>query len=252
MAPETCTTDQRIPERRDRGDWWNSERLNQWDPTHPAAAWAAHLLREAGSIRLPCPRCNMVASVRTNLNHLLRDHQTGYAEVATWLEEAGADLFSLAVHYLAAKARSSPQMARGTEVLRPRRRTAEDNPLARHAVKKKRGSGSTSRSTADPAGGALNSQVGTLEAEVARLRHALVDQSTQLTRLNDSNQQRNRSTIGEIDTRFGGRSAAIEDELQGLRQEVRRLRSATGALLIGPTVPGVQAPVVFRSEVICA
>ena len=59
----------------DRGDWWDFERLSQWDPTHPAAAWAAHLLQEAGSIRLPCPRCGREASVRTNLNHLLRDHK---------------------------------------------------------------------------------------------------------------------------------------------------------------------------------
>jgi hypothetical protein len=100
----------------ERGDWWNFERLSQWDPTHPAAAWAGHLLQEAALIRLPCPRCGRVASVRTNLNHLLGDHEAGYGEVATWLEEADADLFSLAVHYLATKERATRQLAGSTAV----------------------------------------------------------------------------------------------------------------------------------------
>jgi hypothetical protein len=90
----------------DRAEWWNFERLSHWDPTHPSAAWAAHLLQEAAMTRLPCPRCGVVASVRTNLNHLLRDHRSGYAEAAAWLEDADADLFALAVHYLATKARA--------------------------------------------------------------------------------------------------------------------------------------------------
>ncbi|HYH52096.1 MAG TPA: hypothetical protein VEG38_21345 [Acidimicrobiia bacterium] len=90
----------------DRAEWWNFERLSQWDATHPAAAWAAHLLQEAATTCLPCPCCGRRASVRTNLDHLLRDHGTGYAEVAAWLEDADPDLFSLAVHYLAAKARA--------------------------------------------------------------------------------------------------------------------------------------------------
>lgn len=105
----------------ERGDWWNFERLSQWDPTHPAAAWAAQLLQEAAVIRLPCPRCGMEASVRNNLNHLLRDHRASYAEAAAWLEEADADLFSLAVHYLATKARASRQPAGGPEVSAPER-----------------------------------------------------------------------------------------------------------------------------------
>jgi hypothetical protein len=101
----------------ERGDWWNFERLSQWDQTHPAAAWAAQLLQDAASIRLPCPRCGRVASVRTNLDHLLRDHGAGFAEAATWLEGADTDLFSLAVHYLATKARAS--------------RAPDDHPVAR-------------------------------------------------------------------------------------------------------------------------
>ncbi|MEW6474816.1 MAG: hypothetical protein AB1679_21410 [Actinomycetota bacterium] len=105
----------------DRGDWWNFERLSQWDPTHPAAAWATHLLQEAALIPLPCPRCGKSASVRSNLNHLLRDHKGTYAEAATWLEEAEPDLFSLAVHYLATKARSSRQDMDRPEVKAPQR-----------------------------------------------------------------------------------------------------------------------------------
>lgn len=112
----------------ERGDWWNFERLSQWDPTHPAAAWAAQLLQEAASISLPCPRCGLVASVRTNLNHLLRDHRAGYAEAATWLEAADADLFSLAVHYLATKARASRQPAGSTEVKEPQRAAEYSRP----------------------------------------------------------------------------------------------------------------------------
>ena len=118
MTPETSTTELH------RGDWWNFERLSQWDPTHPAAAWAAQLLQEGASIQLPCPRCGAVASVRTNLNHLLREHQAGYAEVATWLEDADSDLFSLAVHYLATKARASQAAAVDTEGEEPQRRNA--------------------------------------------------------------------------------------------------------------------------------
>ena len=102
-----------ITELQDRGDWWNFERLSQWDPTHPAAAWATHLLQEAASICLPCPRCGVEASVRTNLDHLLRDHRAGYAEAAIWLEQADPDLFSLAVHYLATKARASRRSSAG-------------------------------------------------------------------------------------------------------------------------------------------
>ena len=102
------------------GDWWNFERRSQWDPTHPAAAWATHLLQEAASIRLPCPRCGREASVRTNLDHLLRYHRAGYAEAASWLEEADTDLFSLAVHYLATKARASRgSVDTSSEVRRP-------------------------------------------------------------------------------------------------------------------------------------
>lgn len=52
------------------------------------------------------PRCGRVASVGDNLDHLLRHHRAGYAEAAAWLEAADADLFSLAVHYLASKARA--------------------------------------------------------------------------------------------------------------------------------------------------
>ena len=115
----------------DRGDWWNFERLSQWDPTHPAAAWAAHLLQEAAAIRLPCPRCGREASVRTNLNHLLRDHKASYAEAAAWLEEADADLFSLAVHYLATKARARRPRSGSPEVRASQRRPAEcSSPVA--------------------------------------------------------------------------------------------------------------------------
>ncbi|HEV3474289.1 MAG TPA: hypothetical protein VG602_02875 [Actinomycetota bacterium] len=124
-------SDTRTAELHERGDWWNFERLTQWDRTHPAAAWAAHLLQEAAAIRLPCPRCSAVASVRTNIDHLLRDHQAGYAEVATWMEQADADLFSLAVHYLASKARASRQAAGGTEAEGPERRGARcSQPIA--------------------------------------------------------------------------------------------------------------------------
>lgn len=110
LPPDDPSDDRRPPPGSagvdERGDWWNFELRSQWDPTHPAAAWAAHLLQETASIRLPCPRCGRVAAVRTNLNHLLRDHRARYAEVATWLEEADPDMFSLAVHYLATKARA--------------------------------------------------------------------------------------------------------------------------------------------------
>jgi hypothetical protein len=100
-----------IGEPQERGDWWNFERLSPWDPTHPAAAWAAHLLQEAALTVLPCPRCGRAASVRTNLDHLLREHRGTYAEAAAWLEDADPDLFALAVHYLATKARTSRRPA---------------------------------------------------------------------------------------------------------------------------------------------
>lgn len=120
-----------IAELHERGDWWNFERLSRWDPTHPAAAWAAQLLQEAASIQLPCPQCGAVASVRTNLNHLLQDHRAGYAEAATWLEQTDSDLFSLAVHYLATKARASRRPAGDTEVDGLRRAAAQcDRPVA--------------------------------------------------------------------------------------------------------------------------
>ena len=72
----------------------------------PATAWVVFLLHGAASTPLPCPRCGREATVGSNLDHLLRHHRAGYAEAADWLEEADADLFSLAVHYLASKARA--------------------------------------------------------------------------------------------------------------------------------------------------
>lgn len=89
-----------------RADWWRFEQRGHHDPTHPAAGWTVHLLQEAASTRLPCPRCGVVAPVATNLDHLLRHHRAGYDEAAAWLEDADPDLFSLAVHYLATKARA--------------------------------------------------------------------------------------------------------------------------------------------------
>lgn len=112
-------------------DWWNFERLSHWDTTDPAAAWAAQLLQEAASHRLACPRCGAVASVRTNLDHLLRDHRAGYAEVAAWLEEADADLYSLAVHYLATKARAGRQPTCRLEVDGARRGSGGCGQLSR-------------------------------------------------------------------------------------------------------------------------
>jgi hypothetical protein len=104
----------------ERGDWWNFEQLSRWDPTDPAAAWAAHLLQDAALIPLPCPRCGKVGSVRSNLDHLLRDHKGTYAEAAAWLEDAEPDLFSLAVHHLATKARASRQDLDRREVRAPK------------------------------------------------------------------------------------------------------------------------------------
>jgi hypothetical protein len=95
------------PEGSERGDWWNFERRTPHDPTHPAAGWVAHLLQEAASTPLPCPRCGVVGEAWRTLDHLLRSHDAGYAEAAAWLEEADGDLFSLAVHYLASKARAA-------------------------------------------------------------------------------------------------------------------------------------------------
>ena len=122
-----------ITELHERGDWWNFERLSRWDPIHPAAAWAAQLLQEAASIRLPCPQCGAVASVRTNLNHLLQDHRASYAEAAAWLEQADSDLFSLAVHYLATKARASRHPACHAEVDGSRRSAGQCDRTVRAA-----------------------------------------------------------------------------------------------------------------------
>lgn len=94
------------PEGHGRGDWWNFERRAPHDPTHPAAGWVASLLQEAASTPLHCPRCGQVGEAWRTLDHLLRSHGAGYAEAAVWLEEADGDLFSLAVHYLASKARA--------------------------------------------------------------------------------------------------------------------------------------------------
>lgn len=88
------------------GDWWNFEPRALPGTPHPAAAWVVFLLHGAATTSLPCPRCGREASVGSNLDHLLRHHRAGYDEAAAWLEGADPDLFSLAVHYLASKARA--------------------------------------------------------------------------------------------------------------------------------------------------
>lgn len=92
----------------DRDMWILGRRTGQ-HPVHPVTGWALSLLQGAASTSLACPRCGREGDVSSNLDHLLRHHQAGYAEAAAWLEAADPDLFSLAVHYLACKARSGPR-----------------------------------------------------------------------------------------------------------------------------------------------
>lgn len=110
LLQDDCSNERWAPadgaDVHNRADWWNFEPRSHHDPTHPAARWVAHLLQEAASTRLSCPRCGIVASVPINLDHLLRHHRASCDEAAAWLEDADPDLFSLAVHYLAAKARA--------------------------------------------------------------------------------------------------------------------------------------------------
>lgn len=91
-----------------RNDWWDFERRRRppHDPTHPAALWVAYLLPGGASMTLPCPRCGEKGSVSNTIDHLLRYHDAGYHEAAAWLEAVDADLFALAIHYLATKARA--------------------------------------------------------------------------------------------------------------------------------------------------
>lgn len=98
-----------------RADWWEFERgpRLRHDPTHPAARWVGILIPEGATMILPCPRCGQEASVHATLDHLLRYHDAGYDEAAAWLEAADADLFSLAIHYLATKARAGGVSSRG-------------------------------------------------------------------------------------------------------------------------------------------
>jgi hypothetical protein len=98
-----------------RCDWWDFKRgpRLRHDPTHPAAIWVTFLIQEAASTTLPCPRCGEERSVYANLDHLLRHHGAGYDEAAAWLEAADADLFSLAIHYLATKARARGASSKG-------------------------------------------------------------------------------------------------------------------------------------------
>lgn len=98
-----------------RCDWWDFERgpRLRHDPTHPAAIWVAFLIQEAASMTLPCPHCGEEGAVHATLDHLLRHHGAAYDEAAAWLEAADADLFSLAIHYLATKARAGSVSPRG-------------------------------------------------------------------------------------------------------------------------------------------
>jgi hypothetical protein len=91
-----------------RSDWWDFERRRRpaHDPTHPAALWVAYLLPGGASMTVPCPRCGKEGSVPATVDHMLRHHDAGYHEAAAWLEAVDADLFALAIHYLATKARA--------------------------------------------------------------------------------------------------------------------------------------------------
>ncbi|MGH9035020.1 MAG: hypothetical protein ACRD0O_04590 [Acidimicrobiia bacterium] len=102
-----------LPPRR--CDWWDFERGPRLghDPTHPAAIWVTFLIQEAAAMTLACPRCGEERPVHGTLDHLLRHHGAGYDEAAAWLEAADADLFSLAIHYLATKARAGASAAEG-------------------------------------------------------------------------------------------------------------------------------------------
>lgn len=73
---------------------------------HPAAAWIAELLGELALEPARCPRSGEEGPLVDVLNHLLRHHEAGYAEAAAWLESCDPDLYALAVHYLAGKARA--------------------------------------------------------------------------------------------------------------------------------------------------
>lgn len=92
--------------------WWggpardgsNFERRTS-DPGDPVTGWVAFLLPGAAADPLACPRCGRKGTLQSTLGHLLRDHDAGYGEAAGWLEAADPDLYTLAIHYLAGKAR---------------------------------------------------------------------------------------------------------------------------------------------------
>lgn len=68
--------------------------------------WVSSLLQGAARAPLACPRCGSVAPVAETLTHLFAAHDAGYAEAADTLEGADPDLYALAIHYLASKARN--------------------------------------------------------------------------------------------------------------------------------------------------
>jgi hypothetical protein len=84
------------------------------DQVHPAAAYVGVLLGDMARTTVLCPRSGEVGPPVDVLDHLLRHHGVSYQEAAEWLEAAEPDLFAVAVHYLAGKARreaSAPAVA---------------------------------------------------------------------------------------------------------------------------------------------
>jgi hypothetical protein len=82
--------------------WW-LRRADSMRLGNPVARWVGHLLEEAADTTVTCPRCRCRGRVVPILDHAFWSHGLSFTEAAAWLELIDADLFSLAVHYLAWK-----------------------------------------------------------------------------------------------------------------------------------------------------
>jgi hypothetical protein len=79
--------------------------VRAWPLRSPVVQWIRHLMEGVSGATLACPRCGRREEALPALDHALSDHQLGFTEAAAWLEQADADLFSLAIHYLMVKGR---------------------------------------------------------------------------------------------------------------------------------------------------
>lgn len=104
----TTTTSGRVGRVLTRAElqWW-LRRVDSMRSGDPVVLWVSHLVEEAAATIVNCPRCRCRGRVAPMLDHDLYHHRRSFSEAADWLEQADADLFSLAVHYLTSKDRAA-------------------------------------------------------------------------------------------------------------------------------------------------